>query len=532
MKLKLRKGKIFLGIDLGSSGLKWVILKKKKKGIEILQYGRVPLQEEAMVAKEIMDRQLVQDALQKAKEEWKYTPDFVAVNVSGKGVIIKRIKIPIQKEQELGEAIEWQVRENVPFDISEVTWDGLLLEEKRGKNADILLTAVKNEVAYSLLDLFGSIGLKINALSTDAISLWNLLSFLKKKIDKDFVILQIGYESTGILTFRDGNIESYREVPIATKIYKEAFIRFLDLPEEEAIKIITGHLPEGVSKEDVLKITDSVNLKLLQQIERISPQFSTQEKKFEKIYLSGGGSFLPGFKEFLEEKMALTVEVLNVFESFKVPLSSDEERFLGPLFNLAVGFALQGLRKEITLNLLPYEERPKETKSPLGIGSVGTLLIPILITLFLIYANQKTKVKRIESLESKVKRAEKEDTRLKKQVKEISILESKEKEIKSRIEIIRNLEKGRFAVLKFLDEVNRTIPDGVWLTSLGRDKKDQSNVWSIKGAALAVQDIVKFIQNLKKSPYLKDPELVLTERKKMGNQKAVAFEIKVSMKKG
>jgi len=532
MKLKLGKGTISLGIDLGSTGLKWVILRKAKKGVEILQHGIIPLQEEAMVAKEIMDRQLVQDALQEARENWRYTPDFVAANVSGKGVIVKRIKILIQKEQEFSEAIEWQVRENVPFDISEVTWEGLLLEEIKGKSADILLTAVKNEVAYSLLDLYRSIGLTINALSIDAIALWNLLSFGKQKIDKDILVFQIGYENTGILSFKSGNIEAYREVPIATKIYKEAFVRFLDLPEEEALKIVRGKLPEEISQEDVLKITNSVNNKFIQQVERVSPQFSSSEKKFHKIYLSGGGAYLPGLKEFLEEKKGINVEVLNVFDLFEVSHHSDEERALGPLLNVAVGLALHGVQKDVVLNLLPHEERPREKKRAIGAGSLGVLILPILITLSFIYFDQRTRVKRIESLQRKVKKIEKEDAHLRKKVKEISILESKEKEIKSRIEIIKRLESGRFAVLKLLDEINRTIPDGVWLTAVEKDKKEKKDLWSIKGAALAVQDIVRFMRNLKNSPYLKDPMLVLTERKKIGDQKAVAFEIKVSMKKG
>jgi type IV pilus assembly protein PilN len=94
-------------------------------------------------------------------------------------------------------------------------------------------------------------------------------------------------------------------------------------------------------------------------------------------------------------------------------------------------------------------------------------------------------------------------------IKEIVDLEAKKERLLARMEIIEQLQRSRPEIVHVFDQLVRTLPDGVSLTSI---KQTGSNI-EIKGQAESNTRVSAFMRNIDKSGWLKEPDLEVVEVK-------------------
>jgi type IV pilus assembly protein PilN len=82
-------------------------------------------------------------------------------------------------------------------------------------------------------------------------------------------------------------------------------------------------------------------------------------------------------------------------------------------------------------------------------------------------------------------------------LKEVKSVEDERKKVGDKIAIIEQLKKNQGLLVHLLDEVSKALPQGVNLTTLS-EKSGQIN---LEGMAFTNNDIVRFVDNLKASPY-------------------------------
>ena len=124
------KSKGTVGLDIGSSTVKLVELKEKKGGLfQLMRIGVEPLSPEAIVDGSIMDSSLVVEAIQKLTEQTGVKANNFATSVSGHSVIVKKIELPMMDAEELGESIQYEAEQHIPFDINDVRLDYVILSE-------------------------------------------------------------------------------------------------------------------------------------------------------------------------------------------------------------------------------------------------------------------------------------------------------------------------------------------------------------------------------------------------------------------
>jgi type IV pilus assembly protein PilN len=99
---------------------------------------------------------------------------------------------------------------------------------------------------------------------------------------------------------------------------------------------------------------------------------------------------------------------------------------------------------------------------------------------------------------------------LDKQITEILDLETKRERMKSRMEIIQTLQRSRPEVVHLFDQLVRTLPDGVFLTSVKQNEKRLE----LTGMAQSSTRVSAFMRNIDASDWMDDPELEVVETKK------------------
>src|ERR1700729_2188902 len=124
--------KTIVGLDVGSSSIKGVELRKTRTGIEVAHLGLEPIAPDLVVDSMIVDSRWVSSSIAKLFTETQIKSKAVATAVSGHSVIVKKISLPSMSDQELAETIEKEAAQHIPFDLSDVSLAYQILSEDRG----------------------------------------------------------------------------------------------------------------------------------------------------------------------------------------------------------------------------------------------------------------------------------------------------------------------------------------------------------------------------------------------------------------
>ena len=158
------------------------------------------------------------------------------------------------------------------------------------------------------------------------------------------------------------------------------------------------------------------------------------------------------------------------------------------------------------INLIPWREAERKRKrQEFGVGALGAVVVAGLIA-FLVNLQMgaaiDNQLERNTYLNSEI-------AQLDKQITEILALEQQKQRLRARIQVIEQLERSRPEIVHVFDQLVRTLPDGVSLTSLKQtDRKLQ-----LKGLAQSSTRVASYMRNIDASEWLKDPALDILETK-------------------
>ncbi|MBP6513625.1 MAG: PilN domain-containing protein [Steroidobacteraceae bacterium] len=139
-------------------------------------------------------------------------------------------------------------------------------------------------------------------------------------------------------------------------------------------------------------------------------------------------------------------------------------------------------------------------------GSIGAVLLALLVTLVSHFWVSSM----IDSQEQRNNLLRGEITQLDKKIEEIVALEEQKARMIARMEVIEKLQRSRPQVVQLFDQVVRTLPDGVYLTSV----KQTDRKLEIIGVAQSSTRVSAFMRNIDASDTLSAPELKVIQTRK------------------
>jgi len=161
------------------------------------------------------------------------------------------------------------------------------------------------------------------------------------------------------------------------------------------------------------------------------------------------------------------------------------------------------------INLLPWRQRERARKQrEFGLFAIGAAVAAVAVTLLVSFGVSSA----IDRQHQRNELLKKEIADLDRQITEILGLEAQKARLMARMEIIERLQRSRPEVVHVVDQLARTLPDGVYLTSIKQtDKKLE-----LKGVAQSSTRVSTFMRNIEASPWLTDPQLQVVETLKTG----------------
>jgi len=336
-----------VGLDIGSSSIKAVELKRSKGQIEVAHIGFEPLASDIVVDSMIVDSGSVSSAISKIFSENIMKSKLVATSVSGHSVIVKKITIPTMSEHELAEHIGTEAAQHIPFDIADVNIDfQILSEDVSGPQMDVLLVAVKKDKILNYTNVLSLAGRSPAIVDIDAFALQNCYEYNYDPAPGATVaLLNLGASVMNINIVKGATPLFTRDVSVGGNQYTDSLQKELDLSFDDAEALKLGRQVGTVSADAKGPILQQVTEIIVLEIQKTFDFFraTAPGEHIERIYLAGGSSKVPGLIEALRQEFSIPVELLNPFQRVGLPLGETAalvDQNAGQLA-VAVGLALR-----------------------------------------------------------------------------------------------------------------------------------------------------------------------------------------------
>jgi type IV pilus assembly protein PilM len=338
--------KAIVGLDIGSSSIKAVELKRSKGEIEAVRVGLEPLASDMVVDSMIVDIGSVSTAINKIFSEYNLKSKSVATSVSGHSVIVKRISIPTMSDSALAEHIHAEAAQHIPFDIADVNLDYQVLSEEHGTHMDVLLVAVKKDKILNYTNVLSLAGRTPTVVDVDAFALQNCYEYnYDPAPGSTIALLNLGASVMNINIVKGTTPLFTRDVSVGGNQYTDSLQKELDLSFDDAESLKLGRKVGTVSEDAKTPILQQVTEIIVLEIQKTFDFFraTAAGEHIERIYLAGGSSQVPGLMEALRQEFSLPVELLNPFQRVMPPTNGAAEMIHhnAGQFAVAVGLALR-----------------------------------------------------------------------------------------------------------------------------------------------------------------------------------------------
>ena len=295
------------------------------------------------------------------------------------------------------------------------------------------------------------------------------------------VLLNAGASATNINILQGDQSVFTRDISIGGNAYTEALQRELNLPYETRRSAEAGPGVDGASYDDARPVLRAVTENVMLEIQKTFDFFKTTaaSDRIDRVILSGGASRAEGFTERLAERFGAPVEPFDPFKKISFDAKQVQgRRFGGPGADGGRGCrsrAATGERPMIRINLLAVErERTKRPRAVIPAAqrvTIGATLILLATALGIGWWFWSLR-QRVDRARPAIARAETETQQLRSVLGQVQKFETRKAQLQQRVTLIEQLRRGQTGPVHVLDEVSKSVPDRLWLTSMVQKDKE------------------------------------------------------------
>jgi type IV pilus assembly protein PilN len=157
----------------------------------------------------------------------------------------------------------------------------------------------------------------------------------------------------------------------------------------------------------------------------------------------------------------------------------------------------------IEINLLPHREakRAADVRRTAGVLVLGLVLVGGTIAVV-----DRSMHKDQLAAEASVRQLEADIERYRPEEEQVAVFKQKRSELEDKIDVIKGLDRARSGPVRILDELSKSTPNRLWLTTLSTEGIDIV----MEGDSLDTGIVADFLRSLNASPYFVNVDLEKT----------------------
>lgn len=337
----------YLGIDIGQSSVKMVLVNKEKEGNFFLEnIGEAKLELNESNQNDLGKRwEEVGKVIKTIISDNKIKTKQVVAALPENEVISRLVRLPPLKDSEIMDALRFEAETFVPYPLEEVSLDYEIIEKDEAGRLNVFVIAARNELISAYIKLFKSLGLDLMAIESPSVAFRRMARNSVGSIER-LVVLNIGEKFSDIFNVYKGNVYFSRSLPIGGESLTRAVSLGLglDLASAEEYKKAYG-IKEEELEGKIRVATMPVFNSITDEVRKAIALFVEDSggKTVQLLVLSGGGANMPGMAEELTRTLGVEVQISQPFVNIDVtkiqsPFNLNVE---GCRFSLAVGLSLR-----------------------------------------------------------------------------------------------------------------------------------------------------------------------------------------------
>jgi type IV pilus assembly protein PilM len=296
-----------IGLDIGTSSIRAVEIKRAKDEYSLSNFGQVPLPPGTVTGGVVQDSAAVTAALKQLWAGCKFGTKHVTIGVTNPQLVVREMTVSNLPAKEMHQALPFQVKDALPLAVERSLLDFYPLEDP-GTNPTVrgLLIAMPRDAVVTAVDAAEKAGLHVNGVDLASFALLRAASRLDAQVE---AIVDIGAEVTSVVVHADGEPLIVRTVPRGGTEITDSMATRLGIPpaEAEVLKCRYGLHGDG-NPETVDAAVDAVR-PLASELRSSFTYLASGErqKQVTRVALCGGSALMPGLAEHLQSQLGITV---------------------------------------------------------------------------------------------------------------------------------------------------------------------------------------------------------------------------------
>ncbi len=310
----------------------------------------------------------------------------------------REISLPFKNDDQIEKVVKFEAEGHIHFgDIDQTVVDHFKLYETADKCHLMILAARKRDIGRRI-EMFERAKVDPMFLDVDVMSTFNTVSALGYGAEHEcFVVVDIGEHDTKIMTIQDGSLRKLRSIRMGTAALtkpdswkdeqpSEQAESAPEPPEDEEVFVMEGEAddadliesdsyeegefedeaapsdspgdvevaspapndqgasPYAVARRSVTSLSSQAARDFSERVSREiirSLASMVDEKPLEVVYLTGGGSLIPGISTYIRETIGRPVETLDILGRVEHPFAAVEVDEINAGLSVALGLALK-----------------------------------------------------------------------------------------------------------------------------------------------------------------------------------------------
>lgn len=353
-----KKNKSVLGVDIGASSVKLVQLRMENERAVLETYGELatgPYADKSVGQSVRLADKRAEEIIADLAHETGATAKDAIVGIPLRNSFVTSVEIPNMREEDIGTVMQYEARRYIPVPLSEVIMDWWRIPDTADRKdssiatpaekvTHVLLVAVPKDVVEKYQHIVEETGLQVRAFEVEVFSTIRAIIGHERA---GTLLVDFGASTTKMAILEEGIIRLSHSFDRGFQDISHALAESLGIGFERAelLKRDTGISLRAEHKGMTSVIMPLVDFMLI-EMERFAVGFTRKYRgTISKIYITGGGSLMPGLSDYIVKKFGVEVLLGSPFSKVEYPAFFQPVlKEIGPSFSVAVGLALRGLK--------------------------------------------------------------------------------------------------------------------------------------------------------------------------------------------
>ena len=337
-----------LGLDIGSSAVKIVALKKDDEGYSVTAIGM----REIAASEDDYNQHRINTikAIRECFEQAKIKTNMAVCGVSGSEVAVRDFVFPPLSKEDIEAAVLLEASQVCPFDASDSAVGYHLIPNGDDKTRGVLVAAM-NTLITSKVQLAKEARLNCVLMDVDGLALLNCFNGLangheKTETNQTVAILNVGGTHTTLAIMDNDGWPFIRDMAYAGNDIVAQIAAGNDTSKETVSGILFG-----ASVANDAGLSDSLEKachKLIADVGETLRYYTAQSSSsnVEKLFVCGGFALAGGFVELLNRRLGVEAVLWNPFDNICHNANRQYEDIYaktGPAMAVAAGLAMRSI---------------------------------------------------------------------------------------------------------------------------------------------------------------------------------------------